>query len=169
MKHTFNWYAIHTRSRHEFKVVDRLMQNGVEVFLPTVERISVWKDRKKKIAFPLFPGYLFVRIIPTYETLITVLQTIGVVCFLGIKPLEPEAVGDNEINSLKLIVDNKYEVDPYPFLKKGQRVRVKRGALMGVEGFLVEKSGKHSLVLSVDVLKEGIALKIDASDVEAID
>jgi len=51
------WYAVHVRSRHEFKVVERLSMKDIETFLPAVERVSRWKDRKKTVAFPLFPGY----------------------------------------------------------------------------------------------------------------
>ncbi|BCB96349.1 transcription termination factor NusG domain protein [Dissulfurispira thermophila] len=160
------WYAIHVRSRHEFKVLDRLTNAGIDTFLPVVERLSKWKDRKKLISFPLFPGYLFVHIHKIYDTMLTILKTPGVVRFIGIIPGDPEPVPEEQIISLKKLVESKESIDPYPYLKEGQRVRIKRGPLKGVEGILVKRPGQHILVLSVDILRQGVSIKIDASDVE---
>ncbi|MDP3260720.1 MAG: UpxY family transcription antiterminator [Thermodesulfovibrionales bacterium] len=163
-----SWYAVHVKSRHEFKVVERLKKSGVETFLPAVERLSRWKDRKKLINFPLFPGYIFVHMNKIYEAMLTVLKTRGVVRFLGIVPSEPEPVSEDQIISLKKLVESKETLDPYPYLKEGQRVRIKMGPLAGVEGILTERKGQHLLVLSVDILRQGVSLKIDASDVERV-
>jgi transcription elongation factor/antiterminator RfaH len=162
-----SWYAVHVKSRHEFKVVERLTKSGIETFLPAVERLSRWKDRKKLIDFPLFPGYIFVHMNKIYEAMLTVLKTRGVVRFLGIVPSEPEPVSEDQIISLKKLVESKETLDPYPYLKEGQRVRIKMGPLAGVEGVLVERKGQHLLVLSVDILRQGVSLKIDALEVEA--
>jgi transcription antitermination factor NusG len=162
------WYAIHVRSRHEFKVLDRLTKAGIDSFLPVVERLNKWKDRKKLVSFPLFPGYLFVHIHKIYDTMLAILKTPGVVRFIGIIPGEPEPVPDEQIDSLKRLVENKENLDPYPYLKEGQRVRIKKGPLKGVEGILVERPGQHLLVLSVDILRQGVSIKIDASDVESV-
>jgi len=155
-------------ARHEFKVAERLTKSGVETFLPAVERLSRWKDRKKLINFPLFPGYIFVHMSKIYEAMLTVLKTQGVVRFLGIIPGEPEPVSEDQIISLKKVVESKETLDPYPYLKEGQRVRIKMGPLAGVEGILAERKGQHLLVLSVDILRQGVSLKIDASDVERV-
>jgi len=163
-----NWYAVHVRSRHEFQVHDRLKLKGVETFLPTVDRLRRWKDRKKMVTFPLFPGYLFVHITRSPSDILSVLKVKGVVRLLSTRPGEPEPVPDEQIHSLMRLVESKEELDPYPYLKEGQRVRIRRGPLAGVEGILVEKLGKHMLVLSVDVLRQGVALKINAYDVEKI-
>lgn len=162
----YYWYAVHVRSRHEFKVSDRLTNAGIDTFLPVVERLNKWKDRKKLISFPLFPGYLFVHIHRTYDTMLYVLKTPGVVRFIGITPGEPEPVPEEQIISLKKVVANKDTLDPYPYLREGRMVRIRRGPLKGVQGILVERSGLHLLVLSVDILRQGLSLKIDASDVE---
>lgn len=162
----YYWYAVHVRSRHEFKVLNRLTVAGIDVFLPVVERLNKWKDRKKLVSFPLFPGYLFVHIHKIYDTMLAILKTPGVVRFIGIIPGEPEPVPDEQIDSLKRLVESKENLDPYPYLKEGQRVRIKKGPLAGVEGILTEKAGQHILVLSVDILRQGVSIKIDASDVE---
>ncbi len=162
------WHAVHVRSRHEFQVFERLTMKGIEAFLPTFERLRKWKDRKKLIAFPLFPGYLFVHITKRAEEKLSVLKISGVVRLLCTVPGEPDPIPDEQIISLQKLVENKEALDPYPYLDEGVRVRIKRGPLSGVEGILVEKLDKHILVLSVDVLRQGVALTIDASDVEKI-
>ncbi|TAN45237.1 MAG: UpxY family transcription antiterminator [Nitrospirae bacterium] len=162
------WFAVHVKSRHEFKVQERLAKSGIEVFLPVVERLSKWKDRKKLVEFPMFNGYLFVHIHRAHGAMLTVLKTPGVARFIGLTPGDPEPVPDEQIESLKKVVENKEAIDPYPYLKEGNRVRIKRGALSGVEGLLVQKAGQHLLVLSVDLLQQGISLKIDSSEVEPI-
>ncbi len=162
------WYAVHLRSRHEFQVFERLRMKGTEAFLPTVERLRRWKDRKKLIAFPLFPGYLFIHIPKVPQEILAVLKVKGVVRLLCSVPGEPDSVPDEQIISLKKLIESKETLDPYPYLNEGQKVRIKKGPLIGVEGLLVEKLGRHMLVLSVDVLRQGIALTIDASDVETV-
>src|SRR3990172_13411441 len=82
------WYAVHVRSRHEIKVVERLTLAGKEAFLPTVERQRKWKDRKKTVAFPLFPGYVFVHVSKSSHDRMFVLKTKGVVRFLCTIPGE---------------------------------------------------------------------------------
>jgi len=161
------WYAVHIRSKHEFQVRERLHKVEIEVFLPVVERLSKWKDRKKLVSFPLFPGYLFVRIGKGFQRF-TVLKTRGVVRFLCSASGEPEPVPEDQIAALKKLIDSGIPIDPHPYLKTGQRVRIRTGPLSGVEGILVERLGLHMLVLSVDILHQGAALRIEASEVETI-
>lgn len=163
-----HWYAIYVRPRHEFQVFGRLSKTGVEAFLPTVERLSKWKDRKKLIEFPLFPGYLFVHINKDSKDRLAILKTKGVVRFLGVSPNKPATIPDEQIDSLKRLVESKEALEPYPYLKEGERVRIKGGPLAGIEGMLVKKIRQHLLILSVDVLQQGVSLEIDASDVEKI-
>jgi transcription antitermination factor NusG len=165
---SLQWFALHVRSRHEFHVWERLITKGIEAFLPTVERLRRWKDRKKKINFPLFPGYIFVHIPKTAQDILNVLKIKGVVRFLCSEPGDPESIPDEQVVSLKRLIESKESLDPYPYLKEGERVRIRNGPLSGVEGILIERLGQHMLVLSVDLLKQGVALKIEASDVERV-
>jgi len=165
---TPEWYAVHVRSRHEFTVANRLALKEIEAFLPQVEKVRKWKDRKKLISFPLFPGYIFVHTTRESHNLLRVLKVGGVVRIISTIPGEPDPIPEDQILSLKKLVDNKGELDPYPYLNEGQRVRIITGPLQGVEGILVEKLDKHILVLSVDVLRQGVALTINAGDVEKI-
>src|SRR4030066_1839243 len=99
-----NWYAIYVRSRHECQVFERLSRANIDAFLPTVERLSRWKDRKKIVNFPLFPSFLFVHISKSHNNILTVLKTNGVVRFLGISPREPESIPEEQIISLKRLI-----------------------------------------------------------------
>lgn len=168
MSEDFCWYVIHVRSRHEFKVLERLTETGIDAFLPVMERLNRWKDRKKLVRFPLFPGYVFVYIVRNRQDILNVLKVSGVVRFLGIKPDEPEPVPEEQIVSLKRLVESKQSLDPYPYLKEGQRVRIRKGPLTGVEGILSKRAGQHILILSVDILRQGVSLKIDATNVERV-
>lgn len=162
------WFAVHVRSRHEFRVFERLSEAGIEAFVPVVERLQKWADRKKVIDFPLFPGYIFVYIPNSYDNMLAVLKKPGVVRFLGMIPGEPEQVPEEQVDSLKKLVSLKSEIDPYPYLKQGQQVKIRRGALKGAVGILTEKAGQHLFVVSIDILQQGVSVKIDASDIEIL-
>jgi len=160
------WFAIYVRSRHEFRVRELLTRAGIEAFLPTVDRLRRWKDRKKIVTFALFPGYVFVHIPPSREAMLAVLKTFGVVQFLKMTPNEPAVVPDVQIESLQKLVASKEAIEPYPYLREGQRVRIRSGPLAGVEGILKQRRGQHILVLTVDVLQQGASVRIEALDVE---
>lgn len=162
------WYAVHVRSRHEFQVVRRLAIKGIETFLPTMEKLKRWKDRKKMIAFPLFSGYIFVHMPRKAQEIMNVLKIRGVVRLLGSEAGRPDPIPDSQIDTLKKVLANRDEFDLYPYLNKGQKVRITKGPLSGVEGELSEKQGKQMLVLAVDVLQQGVAVKVSASEVERI-
>lgn len=160
-----NWYAVHVKSRHEFKVHDHLSHTGLESFLPTVDRLSRWKDRKKLVSFPLFSSYLFVHIHNTYEEKLTVLKKPGVVRLLGNGTGEPIPVPDEQVTSLQSLVTQKRDLDPYPYLKEGDRIRIKKGPLAGLEGILIKKADQHRLILSIDIIQKSVSVQIDASEV----
>jgi transcription termination/antitermination protein NusG len=162
----YKWFAVHVKSRHEFPVVERLTAAGIAVFLPAVERLRKWKDRNKLVRFPLFPGYLFVHTDASRQSQLTVLKTKGVVRMLGSVPGEPEPIPEEQIVSLKTVMEACVPVDPYPYLQEGKRVRIIRGPLEGVEGILMQKTDHHYVVLSVDILRQSTAVRIEASDLE---
>jgi transcription antitermination factor NusG len=157
------WYAVRTRSRHEKKVREQLEGHPeVEVFLPLWERWSRWKDRKQRVQFPLFPGYCFVRF--RYGDRLQVLKTFGVVALVGIKG-QSEPVPDAEIEAVRAAVESKLRYDPHPYLTEGMEVEVVHGPLMGVRGRLLRKDRSARLVLSVTLIRQSVAVEIDAADV----
>lgn len=164
---SLHWLAVHTYPRHEKRVASMLTLKAIDNYLPIVTRLHVWSDRRKKIDLPLFPNYVFVRIHPSAESRVGVLQVPGVVQFIGcgkqIVPIPPE-----QIENIRILLANKIALDPYPFLKLGQRVRILGGALDGVEGVLVRRNGTRRLIISVDSLERSLSMCVEGLDVEGI-
>lgn len=158
------WFALWTRSRHEQVVREQLEQKHVEAFLPTVTRWSRWKDRKKKIDWPLFPGYCFARF-RTHDRL-AVLKCTGVVSIVGFDG-EPAAIPEHEILGIRTLVDSELAYDPCPLIREGMMVEVAHGPLKGVVGRLVRKGTHARLVLSVDLIGQAVSVEVDAADVRA--
>lgn len=156
------WYAIRTRSRHEKRVRDQLAARGIEPFLPLVNRWRQWKDRRKQVAFPVFPGYCFARF-PIAERR-AVVTVHGVVQILG-NPEGPVPVSDAEIDGVRRLVTSTLPVDPHPYLQEGDRVEVVRGPLAGLQGILVRKGSRARLVISVRLIEQAIAVELNADDV----
>jgi transcription antitermination factor NusG len=164
---TFDWYAVQTRSNFEKRVSAELTAKGIEAFLPVYPEIHRWKDRKKLIEIPFFPGYLFVRMAATDACRLQVLQTTGAVRILGTYgTMEP--IPETEIQSLQRVISVNVRVAPHPFLREGAHVRVKRGPLQGLEGQLIRWKSEVRLVLSVQLLCQAVAVEVDSGDVEVL-
>jgi transcription antitermination factor NusG len=159
---TRRWYALRTRSRHEKLVREQLANQGIEPLLPTIKRLSQWKDRKKEIEVPLFSGYCFVRF--ASEQKLPVLKTIGVVDIVGTSHC-PEAIPDEEIAAIKTLMTSVLPYDTHPYLHEGMQVEVVRGPLQGVHGILLRKEKRHRLVLGVRLIQQAAAVEIDVNDV----
>jgi len=159
------WYVLRTRSRHEKTVNTQLIERKVETFLPLVERWSRWKDRRKKIAFPLFPGYCFARF-PLVERL-RVLNVVGVAGLVGCGG-PPEPVPDAEIDAIQRLAATTLQYDPHPFLTEGMDVEVVRGPLAGIRGKLLRKDRVTRLVLAVTLIRQAAVVEIHPADVVAV-
>ena len=159
------WCALYTRHQHEKVVAQALMAKGFEVLLPLYDSVRRWKDRKKLLSLPLFPGYVFVRGGITRR--LSVLTTPGVHMILCTGD-HVATIPEVEIEAIRKAVSGPYRIEPHPFLKCGDRVRVKRGAMEGLEGILVRKKNLCRLVLSVNLVAQSVGLEIDASEVEPV-
>ena len=159
-----SWYAIWTRSRHEQVVREQIVRKHIDAFLPTIPRWSRWKDRKKKIDWPLFPGYCFARFDPD-ETL-AILKCTGVVNIVSFDG-KPAAIPEHEIDSIRRLVESDLQYDPCPLIREGMMVEVTHGALKGVVGRLVRKGAHARLILSVELIGQGVSVEVDAADVKA--
>jgi len=159
---TPRWYALRTRSRHEKLVRDRLAGQGIEQLLPTVKRISQWKDRKKEIEVPLFSGYCFARFL--WQDRSPVLKVSGVVEIVG-GGNRPEPIPDEEIGALQALMTSVLPYDAHPYLREGMAVEVVRGPLQGVRGILLRKDKRHRLVIAVHLIRQAAAVEIDVNDV----
>ena len=162
---TTHWYAAHIRSRHEKRVAEQLTGKNVNFFLPLYQAEHRWKDRLARVDLPLFPGYLFVQI-PLRERL-RVLEVPGVVRLVSTRG-EPVPLDDGEIDILQQGLNEKLKAAPHPYIKVGTRVRVRAGALAGLEGILVRLKDTYRVVISVDLIMRSIAVEISIADVEAL-
>lgn len=156
------WYALYTRHQHEKTVAGMLAGKGFEVFLPLYAAAHRWQDRVKRLSLPLFPGYVFIR--SAFDRRIHARLTPGVIHFVpGDRPIP---IAQGEIDGLRQLGASSSSVQPHPFLKAGDWVRVKGGPLEGLEGILTHWKAGYRLVLSVDLLQQSAAVEIDASIVE---
>lgn len=155
------WYAAYTLANHERRVAEQLAQRGVVGFLPLYDAVRQWKDRRVRLQFPLFPGYVFVRI--ALSERLEVLRLAGVVRFVGFGD-RPVSLAEEEIEALRRGA-GELKMEPHPYLSKGQRVRILRGPLSGLEGILLRSKGKFRLVLSIDLIMRSIVADIDAANI----
>jgi transcription antitermination factor NusG len=160
------WYAIWTRSRHEQMVREQLERKGYQAFLPTIPRWSRWKDRRKKIDWPLFPGYCFARVDSSER--LSVLKCTGVVNIVSFDG-EIAAIPDFEIDGIRRLVESDLQFDPCPLIREGMMVEVVHGPLKGVVGRLLRKGtgARARLMLAVDLIGQAVSVDVDAADVRA--
>lgn len=159
------WYAVHTRHQHEKLVARTLANKGFEVFLPLYSEARRWRDRTKVVELPLFSCYVFLR--GDLDRRLAILTTPGVHRMVATGG-KLAGIPEEEIQAVRSVIENRINVEPYPFLKCGDLVRVKVGALRGLEGFLVRKKGQTRLIISVSLLERSVAAEVDASAVERI-
>lgn len=161
------WYALHTRARHEKVVERRLREQGMETFLPMAQEIHRWSDRKKKVEVPLFSCYVFVHCALNATAKMSVYQVDSVLGFVGTRGVG-QPIPEEQINGIRTVLSQSSPWRLHPFLKVGQRVRIRGGALDGVEGAFVSENGDHSLIISVDAIQRSMAVRIDGYDIEPV-
>jgi transcription antitermination factor NusG len=161
------WYAVLTRSRQEKIAASMLDYLAVANFLPLTTQERRWSDRKQMVSVPLFPGYLFVRIVRSNEALLRVLKIPGVVDFVRNRN-GPIAIPEKEIDDVHAVLAHGRGCAPHPFLLAGDRIRVTRGALAGIEGTLIRNGSQSKVVISVEMIQRSVAVNVDLADVEPI-
>jgi transcription antitermination factor NusG len=161
------WYALHTRARHEKAVERRLRDQGMETFVPTTMEVHRWSDRKKKVEVPLFNCYVFLRCALSADDRTRVYQVGSVHGFVGNRGVALP-IPDEQIESIQKVLTQTAPWRSYPFLKVGQRVRVRGGAMDGVEGVFLSENGDHSLIISVEAIQRSMAVRINGYEVEPV-
>jgi transcription antitermination factor NusG len=162
-----NWYGLQTRPRHEKIVAQRLEERGVTTFLPLVTEEHRWSDRKKLVEMPLFSCYVFAKFVPNRSERLRVLRVDGVFGLIGARG-EGAPIPDEQIDAVRNVVEGQFPWSSHPFLKIGQRVRIRSGALDGLEGILVSRNGDRTLVISVDAIQRSLAVRVEGYEVEPI-
>ena len=161
------WFAVQTRSRHEQVVSHHLSMRGVSNYLPTVCEVRRWSDRRKKIELPLFPGYVFVQIVARNERRVEVLRTPGIVRFVGASP-EGAQIPEEQIEFVRKLINQNVPWTSHPFLKTGQRVRIRGGALDQVEGIFLKRNGDGALIISIDAIQRSLAVSVQGYDFDIV-
>jgi transcription antitermination factor NusG len=160
------WFAAYTTPRHEKHVAEMLAERNIETFLPLYRTVRQWKKSSPvTLEVPLFPCYLFVRIRRNARG--SVLGLPGVVSIVG-SPREPWALPELEIQALRLGAQAG-TVEPHPYLKAGDRVRIKTGSMAGVEGILVRRKNETRFVLTLEAIMRSVSVEVDAGDLEPVD
>lgn len=160
------WYAVYTSANHEKRVAAQFEGRGVQHFLPLYQTVHRWKDRRMRLALPLFPSYIFVHL-PLRERL-RVLEVPGVVSLVGFgdcaAPLPAE-----EIEMLRNGLSGELNAQPHPYLTVGRRVRIINGPLAGMEGILMRKKSNFRLILSINLIMRSIVVDVDTADIRPLD
>jgi transcription antitermination factor NusG len=159
------WYALYTRHQHEKAVALSLEGKGFPVFLPLYNAVHRWKDRTKLLSLPLFPCYVFLR--AGGREWLPVLTTPGVHMVVSCSGL-PTPIPEVEIDAIRRVVEDGGLVEPHPFLRTGDWVRIRSGPLADIEGILVRKKNRFRLVLSVEMLGKSASVEVDLASVERI-
>jgi transcription termination/antitermination protein NusG len=161
------WYAVRTRSRHEKLVARQLEHQGIQSFLPTITKINQWSDRRKQVEEPLFSGYAFVRLNHSSSDRVRVLQTQGVVNFVGVQG-SGIPIPDQEIENINTLLASRATYQQRPYLHVGQRVRVCGGALDGLEGILTAENSDQSVVISIASIQRSLSVRVAGYQVEPL-
>jgi transcription antitermination factor NusG len=146
----FPWFALRVRSNFEQKTSAILRGKGYEELAPT------YKVRRGEA--PLFPGYVFARFDP--QSRLPVLVTPGVVHIVGVGKI-PAPLDEAEMANIRRIVASDVAAQPWPFTRIGQKIAIRRGALEGVEGLLLEVKSRQRLVVSITLLQRSLAVELD--------
>jgi transcription antitermination factor NusG len=162
------WYAVHTRAKHERRVAAELPDRGIEAFVPLTREIHRWSDRNRVLDVPLFPCYAFVSALITPSVQATVLQHPSVLRWVGFQG-RPSPISESEILSVQALVNSGVPIGAHPFVKFGERVRIRGGgSLHGVEGILVGNQADRKLIVSVEILGQSVAISLENYEVEAV-
>ena len=159
-----NWYALYTCARHEKRVAEQIERRSFSCFLPLYRSMRRWKDRRKELELALFPGYVFVRM--ALEKKLRVLEVPGVVHLVSFNG-QPAPVPAEQIETLRTRLSNAGRIEPHPYLSKGRRVRVRRGAMEGLDGIVVRRKDRCRIVFSIDLIQRSVAVEVDEADLEA--
>jgi len=162
-----NWYGLQTRPRHEKIVSQRLEERGVTTFLPLVTEVHRWSDRKKSVQMPLFSSYVFAKFVPNRSDRLRVLRVEGVFGLVGAGG-EGTPIPDAQIEAVRSLVERELPWSSHPYLKIGQRVRIRSGALDGMEGILISRNGDRTLVISVEAIQRSLAVRVEGYEVEPV-
>jgi transcription elongation factor/antiterminator RfaH len=160
-----SWFAAYTYPRHEKKVVEHLNRAGVECFLPLYKEAKTWNNGLRVLVEkPLFPSYIFVHLDPLES--LKILRTPSVASLVTVAGA-PAPLPKHEIEALMVGV-SQLDMAPHPYLREGDRVRVKSGPFAEQEGVLVMCKNRWRVVICIDLLMQAVSVEIDSSALERL-
>lgn len=152
----------YTLPRHEKSVADRLIHQDMETFLPLYASMRKWNRRLVEVQLPLFPGYVFVKMLITDR--VRVLEHPGVIRLVGFNG-NAAALPEGEIERLRSLLAI-WKAEPYPFLTTGAQIRIKSGPFANLEGRIIRRKGKMRLIVSLELIQRAILLEMDAAEAQ---
>jgi transcriptional antiterminator RfaH len=162
MEETY-WLVCHTKPRCEKKFAALMKAEKFEHYLPLIESVRKYAQQTKKFTKPLFPGYVFAQVpaekkarIYQQDLLARAITVEDVPKFL------------RQLADVKAIVASGFELSVMPLLTKGRRVKIIGGPLHGLEGFVDDPANPQGIVLSVDVLQQGLLVKVPAENLQPL-
>jgi len=159
------WFAVTVRPQHEKAVVEQLESKALESYVPLYRAKHSWSDRVKAVELPLFPRYVFCRIgSGERPKVLTTAGVTSIVAFSG----KPCPVPDEEIAAVKTMVGSGFQVKVWPSLGVGQRIRIREGAMTGLEGILVREKTGYRIVVNLELLNRGVAVEVDRENLETV-
>jgi transcription antitermination factor NusG len=160
------WFALKVRHQHEQAAATVLGLKQLEAFSPTLCQRRRWSDRTKVLVAPLFPSYVFCRF--ENEKRLSVLNTPGVLSIVGFGN-SPAPVADEEIAAVRTAIASGKTIEPWPYLRAGERVEVTHGPLKNLKGVLVQSKNDWRVVISVDLLMRSLAVEVDRDCLASVD
>ena len=156
------WYAAYTLPRHEKAVADRLVQQEVESYLPLYSAVRFWNHRRIEVDLPLFPGYVFVKMLLADR--VRILSRPGIIRLVSFSG-SPAVLPDEEIERLQssLMI---WKAKPYPFLIAGKQERIQSGPFAGLEGKILRRKGKIRLLVTLELIQSAMLLEVDAAEAQ---
>jgi transcription antitermination factor NusG len=159
------WFALQVSGRRTVEVAKALRYKGCDAFTPTKSVERRWCDRTRMIEYPLLPGYVFAKVDLRHR--FPILVTPGVLGIVGVGK-EPVPISDNEIASFQGVLRSGLTVRSWPFLHRGDWVRIEEGPLSGVTGILIDDRKTYRVVVSVELIQRSIAVEVDRDAVSAL-
>jgi transcription antitermination factor NusG len=160
-----SWFALQVRTRWESSTAVLLSGKGYQTLLPTYKTKKRWSGKLRERNAPLFPGYVFCQF--DVQKRLPILVTPGVISIVG-RGRVPLPVDYGEIAAIQTVISSGFHAEPWPYLELGQRIRIERDVLEGLEGILINFKGNHRIVVSVSLLRRSVALEIDRSCVRPV-
>jgi transcription antitermination factor NusG len=162
-----SWFAVQTKPRFEKKAAAELQEKGISAFLPLRSEKRQWSDRRRVVELPMFPQYVFVRVAQSLNTRVLVLRTSGITNFVGMRGMGI-SIPDEQIESVRTVLAYGIPVSPRLFTNVGKRIRIRGGALDGLQGILTAVNGDQSLVVSVELIQRSLAIRITGFAIELV-